>query len=146
MFLNVRVNFLVRFASKPLLRWVMRENSWVKFRGSRALCFSEQNSRVQKLNTNSFLTFREPPRISQPKSGISRQNVCFPWFRGTCRSIWTPPHSRGRPPPHRKISKLKILSLCAISCLIFRELSNFETPQTSDKIPETLSKSVRDCL
>ena len=55
-----------------------------------------------------FGQFRDIPAKSRD---IPPKKFGFSGFRGTYRTFWPPPHSRGRPPPHPKISGPKSLGL-----------------------------------
>ena len=52
-------------------------------------------------------TFRAPPGYPGKIPGYPAQKVWFPGFRGTYRTFWPPTPSRGRPPPHPRISRPK---------------------------------------
>ena len=68
-------------------------------------------SEIKQMYFSAF--FRAPPGYPSQSPGASLQRVCFPGFRGTYRTFWPPTPSRGRPPPHRKLSGPKSLSLCS---------------------------------
>ena len=69
--------------------------------------------RGKKLNTIVFSNFVRTPGHPNQNPGISRQNVWFSWASRDIPSIVAPTHSRGRSPPHRKISGPKSLGLCS---------------------------------
>ena len=58
-------------------------------------------------------TFRASPGYLGENRGISRPQVWFPWVWSDILNFLTPTRSRGRPPPHRKISGPKRLGLCS---------------------------------
>ena len=64
------------------------------------------NLREPKLSTNPFFSnFSGTPGISRQKSrDIPPKSLVFPGFRRTYRTFLVPTRSRGRPPPHLKIS------------------------------------------
>ena len=86
-----------------------------------ARCPSERSSRLpathalirgQKLNPNIlFSNFSGASGISRQNPGISRQKSLIPWVSRDIPNFLAPTPSRGRPPPHRKISGLKNLGL-----------------------------------
>ena len=68
--------------------------------------------RERKLNTNFFFSnFSGTSGISQQNPGISRQKSLIPWVSRDIPNFLAPTPSRGRPPPHQKISGLKSLGL-----------------------------------
>ena len=68
--------------------------------------------RGQKLNPNIFFSnFSGASGISRQNPGISRQKSLIPWVSRDIPNFLAPTPSRGRPPPHRKISGLKSLGL-----------------------------------
>ena len=73
----------------------------------------------KKFNTNFFSqTFQAPPGYPSKISGYPKK-FDFPGFEGHTELFGTHPFS-WKPPPHRKISGLKSLSLCSLtncSCL-----------------------------
>ena len=69
-------------------------------------------SRGRKLNTNLFFSnFSGASGISRQNPGISRQKSLIPWVSRDIPNFLAPTPSRGRPPPHQKISGLKSLGL-----------------------------------
>ena len=71
-----------------------------------------QNTRGQKLNPNIFFSnFSGASGISRQNPGISRQKSLIPWVSRDIPNFLGPTPSRGRPPPHQKISGLKSLGL-----------------------------------
>ena len=62
------------------------------------------------------------PLNSGQNLGISRQKVWFRWIWKVIPNFLAPTPSRGRPPPHPKISGLKSLGLC--SFFVPEELPN----------------------
>ena len=69
-------------------------------------------NRGQKLNPNSFFSnFSGASGISRQNPGISRQKSLIPWVSRDIPNFLAPTPSRGRPPPHQKISRLKSLGL-----------------------------------
>ena len=70
------------------------------------------NVRGQKLNPNIFFSnFSGASGISRQNPGISRQKSLIPWVSRDIPNFLAPTPSRGRPPPHQKISGLKSLGL-----------------------------------
>ena len=68
--------------------------------------------RGQKLNPNIFFSnFSGASGISRKIPGISRQKSLIPWVSRDIPNFLAPTLSRGRPPPHQKISGLKSLGL-----------------------------------
>ena len=68
--------------------------------------------RGQKLNPNIFFSnFSGASGISRQNPGISRQKSLIPWVSRHIPNFLAPTPSRGRPPPHQKISGLKSLGL-----------------------------------
>ena len=68
--------------------------------------------RGQKLNPNMFFSnFSGASGISRQNPGISRQKSLIPWVSRDIPNFLAPTPSRGRPPPHQKISGLKSLGL-----------------------------------
>ena len=68
--------------------------------------------RGQKLNPNIFFSnFSGASGISRQNPGISRQKSLIPWVSRDIPNFLAPTPSRGRPPPHQKISGLKSLGL-----------------------------------
>ena len=66
----------------------------------------------QKLNPNIFFSnFSGASGISRQNPGISRQKGLIPWVSRDIPNFLAPTPSRGRPPPHQKISGLKSLGL-----------------------------------
>ena len=66
----------------------------------------------RELNTNFFLNFSGHPRDIPAKiPGCPAKKFAFPGFRRTYRTFLAPTPSRGRPPPHPKISGPKSLGL-----------------------------------
>ena len=75
-------------------------------------------NRGQKLNPNIFFSnFSGASGISRQNPGISRQKSLIPWVSRDIPNFLAPTPSRGRPPPHQKISGLKSLGLSSFSCL-----------------------------
>ena len=71
-----------------------------------------RSTRGQKLNPNIFFSnFSGASGISRQNPGISRQKSLIPWVSRDIPNFLAPTLSRGRPPPHRKISGLKSLGL-----------------------------------
>ena len=69
-------------------------------------------NRGQKLNPNIFFSnFSGASGISRQNPGISRQESLIPWVSRDIPNFLAPTPSRGRPPPHQKISGLKSLGL-----------------------------------
>ena len=58
-----------------------------------------------------FLKLLGAPWISRQNPGISRQKSLIPWVSRDIPNFLAPTPSRGRPPPHQKISGLKSLGL-----------------------------------
>ena len=58
-----------------------------------------------------FSNLSDTPTTSHPNPGISHQKVCFPWVSKDIVNFLAPTPSRGRPPPHPKISGPKSLGL-----------------------------------
>ena len=54
---------------------------------------------------------------SRQNPGMSRPKVCFPWISRDTPNLLAPTPSRGRPPPHLKISGQKRLGLGSFSSL-----------------------------
>ena len=74
--------------------------------------FSGGTNRSQKLNTNFFFSnFSGTSGISRQNPGISRQKHLISLVSRDISNFLAPTPSRGRPPPHRKISGLKSLGL-----------------------------------
>ena len=68
--------------------------------------------RGQKLNPNFFYSnFSGASGISRQNPGISRKKSLIPWVSRNMPNLSAPTPSRGRPPPHQKISRLKSLGL-----------------------------------
>ena len=64
------------------------------------------------MNTNCFFSnFSGSGRISRQNPGISRQTSLISLVSRDIPNFLAPTHSRGRPPPHQKISGLKSLGL-----------------------------------
>ena len=64
------------------------------------------------MNPNIFFSnFSGASGISRQTPGISRQKSLIPWVSRDIPNFLAPTHSRGRPPPHQKISGLKSLGL-----------------------------------
>ena len=64
------------------------------------------------MNPNIFFSnFSGASGISRQNPGISRQNSLIPWVSRDIPNFLAPIPSRGRPPPHQKISGLKSLGL-----------------------------------
>ena len=69
-------------------------------------------ARGRELNPNIFFSnFSGASGISRQNPGISRQKSLIPWVSRDIPNFLAPTHSRGRPPPHPKISGLKSLGL-----------------------------------
>ena len=69
-------------------------------------------SRERRLNPNIFFSnFSGAAGISRQNPGISRQKSLIPWVSRDIPNFLAPTPSRGRPPPHQKISGLKSLGL-----------------------------------
>ena len=69
-------------------------------------------NRGRELNTNLFFSnFSGTPGTSRQNPGISRPKVWFPCVSRDIPNFLAPTRSRGRPPPHRKISGTKSLGL-----------------------------------
>ena len=69
-------------------------------------------TRGQKLNPNIFFSnFSGASEISWQNPGISRQKSLIPWVSRDIPNFLAPTPSRGRPPPHQKISGLKSFGL-----------------------------------
>ena len=79
-------------------------------RTSRRTCKNLRFSGTQILFSQ---TFRAPPGYPGKNPGISRPKVWFPWVAKDMPSFLAPTHSRGRPPPHWKMSGPKNLGLCS---------------------------------
>ena len=68
--------------------------------------------RGRELNPNIFFSnFSGASGISRQNPGISRQKSLIPWVSRDIPNFLAPTPSRGRPPPHQKISRLKSLGL-----------------------------------
>ena len=68
--------------------------------------------RGRELNPNIFFSnFSGASGISRQNPGISRQRSLIPWVSRDVPNFSAPTPSRGRPPPHQKISGLKSLGL-----------------------------------
>ena len=68
--------------------------------------------RGRELNPNIFFSnFSGASGISRQNPGISRQKSLIPWISRDIPNFLAPTRSRGRPPPHQKISGLKSLGL-----------------------------------
>ena len=64
------------------------------------------------MNPNIFFSnFSGASGISRQNPGISRQKSLIPWVSRDIPNFLAPTPSRGRPPPHQKISGLKSLGL-----------------------------------
>ena len=103
-----------------------------------------------RLNTNRFfLKLSGTPGISRQNPRISRQKVWFPWVSKDITELffWPPPHSRGRPPPHPKISGPKSLGL---GSFFFpeKELLEPQCPRTQTALwlPSSIHHHCRDHL
>ena len=70
--------------------------------------------RGQNLNANFFSqTFRAVPGYPGEITGYPAQKVWFPCVSRDIPNFLAPTRSRGRPPPHQKISGPKTLCLCS---------------------------------
>ena len=99
--------------------WMALPSSVPNYQGvRRSVRVSPQNSRPhapecprsrgQKLNANIFFSnFLGASGISRQNPGISRQKSLIPWVSRDIPNFLAPTLSRGRPPPHQKISGLK---------------------------------------
>ena len=68
--------------------------------------------RGRELNPNIFFSnFSGASGISRQNPGISRPKSLIPWVSRDIPNFLAPAPSRGRPPPHQKISGLKSLGL-----------------------------------
>ena len=77
-------------------------------------------SRGPKLNTNIFFSnFSGTTGISEQNPGISRQKCLISLVSRDIPNFLAPTPSCGRPPPHRKISGLKVWVWAPLSSLIF---------------------------
>ena len=71
-----------------------------------------QSFREQKLNPNFFFSnFSGAPGISRQNPGISRPKSLISLFSRDVSNFFAPTRSRGRPPPHWKISGPESLGL-----------------------------------
>ena len=85
--------------------------------------------RGRELNPDIFFSnFSGASGISRQNPGISRQKSLIPWVSRDIPNFLAPTPSRGRPPPHQKISGLKSLGL-----------GSFFVPETITKIVPWLS-------
>ena len=75
--------------------------------------------RGRELNPNIFFSnFSGASGISRQNPGISRQKSLIPWVSRDIPNFLAPTPSRGRPPPHQKISGLKSLGLGSFFVLV----------------------------
>ena len=85
--------------------------------------FSQEN-RERKLNTIFFFSnFSGTSGISRQNPGISRQKSLVSLVSRDIPNFSAPTPSRGRPPPHRRISGLKSLGL---GSFFFREKNSIQ--------------------
>ena len=78
--------------------------------------------RGRELNPNIFFSnFSGASGISRQNPGISRQKSLIPWLSRDIPNFLAPPHSRGKPPAHQKISGLKSLGLSSFFVPRFRK-------------------------
>ena len=91
-------------------------------------------------------TFRASPEYPAQNPRISRRKVWFPWVSKDISNILAPTPSRGRPPPHRKISGPKSLGLGSFFfCLNCCDMSWRFLFHPPPAIPFVLSNSTSDC-
>ena len=110
---------------KPFILCVQKARMVQKFLGkSSDDSLLLEDFRGSKLNTNFFFSsFSGTPGISRQNPGKSRRKVWFHWVSRDIRNCLAPTPSRGRPPPHQKISGPKSLSLGSfflpkVTCLV----------------------------
>ena len=119
--------------------------------------------RGQKLNPNIFFSNFSGAfgGISRQNPGISRQKSLIPWVSRDIPNFLAPTPSRGRPPPHQKISGLKSLGLGSFSAPEFKSRENcwknfppnremlqilrFRAPGKAN-LPGTLGRHCRDLV
>ena len=90
-------------------------------------------------------TFRAPPGYPGGNPRISRPKVWFPWVSKGIPNFLAPTPSRGRPPPHRKISGSRSVGLCSFFFLEYKQGSEPQQ-EIKDKSPELLCLAVLDFL
>ena len=99
-----------RYVFRYVFRWATFSFEIGKIRAESVL----QESRGQKLNPNLFFSnFSGASGISRQNPGISRQKSLIPWVSRDISNFLAPTPSRGRPPPHPKISGPKSLGVPA---------------------------------
>ena len=86
--------------------------TWTCLRLLRGRTWSCNSLGAQNWTRNIFFSnFSGASGISQQNPGISRQKSLIPWVSRDIPNFLAPTPSRGRPPPHQKISGLKSLGL-----------------------------------
>ena len=78
-------------------------------------------NRERNLNPNFFFSnFSGASGIFRQNPGISRQKSLIPWVSRDIPNFLAPALSRGKPPPHQRISGLKSLGLGSFFVSVFK--------------------------